>query len=62
MEQVLRSSGAFRSEGESGKAVHEQESFPPPDPADIFRFTFQDLPPNSRSRWSVFSKRTASHT
>ena len=25
------------------QAVHEQENFPPPDPRDIFRFTFHEL-------------------
>jgi pyruvate dehydrogenase E1 component alpha subunit len=25
-------------------AVHEEENFPPPDPVDMFRFTYQELP------------------
>ena len=25
------------------QAVHEEENFPPPDPLDIFRFTFHEL-------------------
>ena len=36
---------AVRSEAKEKveQAVHEQENFPPPDPRDIFRFTFHEL-------------------
>jgi TPP-dependent pyruvate/acetoin dehydrogenase alpha subunit len=35
-------------------AVHEQESLPPSDPADMFRFTYQDLPPDLREQMEAF--------
>jgi pyruvate dehydrogenase E1 component alpha subunit len=44
------------------KAVHEQESFPPPDPRDIFRFTFQDLTAELKEQMDRFLKANGSHT
>jgi pyruvate dehydrogenase E1 component alpha subunit len=39
-DQALRSEAKEKVES----AVHEVESFPAPDPVDMFRFTYQDLP------------------
>jgi pyruvate dehydrogenase E1 component alpha subunit len=36
------------------RAVHEEESFPPADPADMFRFTYQELPPDLREQMDSF--------
>jgi pyruvate dehydrogenase E1 component alpha subunit len=44
------------------QAVHEQESFPPPDPRDIFRFTFQDLTAELKEQMERFLKANGSHT
>jgi pyruvate dehydrogenase E1 component alpha subunit len=44
------------------QAVHEQESFPPPDPRDIFRFTFQDLTPELKEQMERFLEANGSHT
>jgi pyruvate dehydrogenase E1 component alpha subunit len=44
------------------QAVHEQESFPPPDPRDIFRFTFQDLTAELKEQMDRFLKANGSHT
>ena len=35
-------------------AVHEVENFPPPDPLDIFRFTYQELPTDLREQMETF--------
>jgi pyruvate dehydrogenase E1 component alpha subunit len=35
-------------------AVHEEEGFPPPDPLDIFRFTYQDLTVDLREQMESF--------
>jgi pyruvate dehydrogenase E1 component alpha subunit len=35
-------------------AVHEEESLPPPDPLDMFRFTYQDLPADLREQMEGF--------
>ena len=35
-------------------AVHEEESFPAPDPLDMFRFTYQDLPVDLREQMDSF--------
>jgi len=35
-------------------AVHEHESLPPADPADMFRFTYQDLPPDLKEQMEAF--------
>jgi pyruvate dehydrogenase E1 component alpha subunit len=43
------------------QAVHEQESFPPPDPRDIFRFTFQDLTAELKEQMDRFLKANGSH-
>jgi pyruvate dehydrogenase E1 component alpha subunit len=43
------------------QAVHEQESFPPPDPRDIFRFTFQDLTAELKEQMERFLKANGSH-
>ena len=44
------------------QAVHEHESFPPPDPRDIFRFTFQDLTAELKEQMDRFLKANGSHT
>ena len=44
------------------QAVHEQESFPPPDPRDIFRFTFQDLTAELKDQMERFLEANGSHT
>jgi pyruvate dehydrogenase E1 component alpha subunit len=44
------------------QAVHEQESFPPPDPRDIFRFTFQDLTAELKEQMERFLEANGSHT
>jgi pyruvate dehydrogenase E1 component alpha subunit len=44
------------------QAVHEQESFPPPDPRDIFRFTFQDLTAELKEQMDRFLKANGRHT
>jgi pyruvate dehydrogenase E1 component alpha subunit len=36
------------------KAVHEQENFPPPDPLDIFRFTFHELTAELKGQMESF--------
>jgi len=35
-------------------AVHEEESVPPPDPLDMFRFTYQDLPVQLKEQMDSF--------
>jgi pyruvate dehydrogenase E1 component alpha subunit len=35
-------------------AVHEEENFPPPDPLDIFRFTYQELPSDLKEQMESF--------
>jgi pyruvate dehydrogenase E1 component alpha subunit len=35
-------------------AVHEEESFPPSDPLDMFRFTYQELPTDLREQMDAF--------
>jgi pyruvate dehydrogenase E1 component alpha subunit len=37
-------------------AVHEEENFPPPDPRDIFRFTFQELTTDLKEQLEHFLK------
>jgi pyruvate dehydrogenase E1 component alpha subunit len=36
------------------QAVHEEENFPPPDPLDIFRFTFHELTPELKEQLESF--------
>jgi pyruvate dehydrogenase E1 component alpha subunit len=36
------------------RAVREEESFPPPDPADMFRFTYQEMPPELGEQMESF--------
>jgi pyruvate dehydrogenase E1 component subunit alpha len=36
------------------QAVHEQENFPPPDPRDIFRFTFHELTAELKEQFEGF--------
>jgi pyruvate dehydrogenase E1 component alpha subunit len=47
---------AMRSEAKEKveSAVREVESFPPPDPLDMFRFTYQDLPADLREQMDGF--------
>jgi TPP-dependent pyruvate/acetoin dehydrogenase alpha subunit len=49
-DQALRSEAKEKVES----AVHEVESFPAPDPVDMFRFTFQDLPVDLREQMDGF--------
>ena len=49
-DQALRSAANEKVES----AVHEVESFPAPDPVDMFRFTFQDLPVDLREQMDGF--------
>ena len=36
------------------QAVHEEENFPPPDPRDIFRFTFHELTAELKEQFESF--------
>jgi pyruvate dehydrogenase E1 component alpha subunit len=49
-EETVRSEAKEQVEG----AVHEVENFPPPDPLDIFRFTYQELPMDLREQMESF--------
>jgi pyruvate dehydrogenase E1 component alpha subunit len=51
-EQALRAAAKEKVES----AVHELESFPAPDPLDIFRFIYQNLPVELREQMAGFSK------
>ncbi len=49
-DQAVRSEAKEKVES----AVHEEESFPPPDPLDMFRFTYEDLPADLREQMEGF--------
>ncbi|MGH7827528.1 MAG: pyruvate dehydrogenase (acetyl-transferring) E1 component subunit alpha [Candidatus Binatia bacterium] len=44
------------------QAVHEEESFPPPDPRDMFRFTFQELTASLKEQMESFVDANGRHT
>ena len=49
-DETVRSEAKEEVEG----AVHEVENFPPPDPLDIFRFTYQELPLDLKEQMESF--------
>ncbi|HEX2229585.1 MAG TPA: thiamine pyrophosphate-dependent enzyme, partial [Candidatus Binatia bacterium] len=49
-EETVRSEAKEEVEG----AVHEVENFPPPDPLDIFRFTYHELPMDLKEQMEGF--------
>ena len=49
-EETVRSEAKEKVEG----AVHEVENFPPPDPLDIFRFTYHELPMDLKEQMESF--------
>jgi pyruvate dehydrogenase E1 component alpha subunit len=49
-DQALRSQTKEQVES----AVHEEENFPPPDPVDMFRFTYQELPMELKEQMECF--------
>lgn len=49
-DQAVRSQAKEKVES----AVHEEESFPPPDPLDMFRFTYEALPADLREQMEGF--------
>jgi pyruvate dehydrogenase E1 component alpha subunit len=55
---------AVRSEAKQKveQAVHDEESLPPPDPRDIFRFTFQELTSELKEQMDTFIKANGRHT
>jgi pyruvate dehydrogenase E1 component alpha subunit len=56
--------GAVRSEAKQKveQAVLEEESAPPPDPRDMFRFTFQELTTELKEQMDGFLKANGRHT
>ncbi len=51
-DQSVRSEAKAKVE----QAVHEEENFPPPDPQDIFLFTYQDLTTELNEQMETFRK------
>jgi pyruvate dehydrogenase E1 component alpha subunit len=49
-EQAVRAEAKEQVEA----AVHEEENFPPPDPVDMFRFTYQELPMDLKEQMESF--------
>ncbi len=56
-EQAVRSETKEKVES----AVHEQENFPPADPADMFRFTYQELPIDLKEQMEGFLRANCGH-
>ena len=57
-DQAVRSEAKEKVE----QAVRDQESFPAPDPRDMFRFTYQELTAELKEQMDNFVKANGSHT